>query len=62
MAPAPDEVNWASYLAFKWLDPLVTVGYERQVNLQDSPPLADQEDTARNTPLGGISVLHSPAR
>ena len=72
----------ASYLALKWLDPLVqhlgylitgwsrpsghiqTIsadlsdvdhevnrGYERQVNLQDSPPLADQEDTARNTSL-----------
>ena len=39
----------ASYLALKWLDPLVNRGYERQVNLQDSPQLADQEDTARNT-------------
>ena len=47
--PALDEVSWASYLALKWLDPLVNRGYERQVNLQDSPPLADQEDTARNT-------------
>ena len=52
MAPAADEVNWASYLAFKWLDPLVTVGYERQVHLADSPPLTEQEDTARNTLLG----------
>ena len=32
--------------------PEVNTGYQRQVNLQDSPPLADQEDTARNTPLG----------
>jgi len=47
--PALDEVSWASYLALKWLDPLVNRGYERQVNLQDSPPLGDQEDTARNT-------------
>eukprot|EP00913_Durusdinium_trenchii_P003146 g2907.t1 len=48
-APALDEVGWGSFLAFKWLDSLVNTGYQRQVNLQDSPPLADQEDTARNT-------------
>jgi len=47
--PSYDEVSWASYLALKWLDPLVNVGYERQVSLPDSPPLANQEDTAKNT-------------
>ena len=35
----------------------VNTGYQRQVNLQDSPPLAENEDTARNTPLGLSAVL-----
>lgn len=34
----------------------VNRGYERQVNLQDSPSLGDQEDTARNTCPGSATL------
>ncbi|CAE7582557.1 unnamed protein product [Symbiodinium sp. CCMP2592] len=44
-----DEVSWASYLALRWVNPLVILGLNEQVRLEQSPPLAEKEDTARNT-------------
>jgi len=44
-----DEVSWASYLALRWINPLVILGLNEQVRLEQSPPLAEKEDTARNT-------------
>lgn len=44
-----DEVSWASYLTFGWLNPMVEVGVQRQISLQDSPPLAMADDTLANT-------------
>lgn len=47
--PTCDEISWVSYLTFGWLNPMLESGIQRQVALQDSPPLAVADDTMANT-------------
>eukprot|EP00930_Biecheleria_cincta_P011627 TRINITY_DN1145_c0_g2_i1.p1 TRINITY_DN1145_c0_g2~~TRINITY_DN1145_c0_g2_i1.p1 ORF type:complete len:1380 (+),score=249.14 TRINITY_DN1145_c0_g2_i1:198-4337(+) len=44
-----DETSWMSYLTFRWLNPMLEVGIQRQVALRDSPPMAVADDTLANT-------------
>eukprot|EP00930_Biecheleria_cincta_P011625 TRINITY_DN1145_c0_g1_i1.p1 TRINITY_DN1145_c0_g1~~TRINITY_DN1145_c0_g1_i1.p1 ORF type:complete len:1130 (+),score=180.06 TRINITY_DN1145_c0_g1_i1:198-3587(+) len=44
-----DDVSWASYLTLGWLNPMVEIGVQRQITLQDSSPLAIADDTLANT-------------
>lgn len=47
--PHCDQISWVSYLTFGWLNPMLESGIQRQVALQDSPPLALADDTLANT-------------
>jgi len=40
-----DRVSWADYIGFRWINPTVEAGVERQIGLADTPPLAASEDT-----------------
>jgi len=38
-----------SYLGYSWLNPVIEASSDRQVNLEDTPILADSEDTVKST-------------
>jgi ABC-type multidrug transport system fused ATPase/permease subunit len=43
------ESSWFSYLTFGWVNTLVDTGLQRQVTLEDTPELAQEEDALVNT-------------
>lgn len=45
-AHACDRASWPSFLFYTWLNPLVESGANRQLHLEDVPPLAEAEDVA----------------
>lgn len=47
--PSCSEAGWLSYLTYAWVNPLVSVGAQRQIALGDTPKLAEADDTFRNT-------------
>jgi len=56
MQPAQDRqatsyynASWFSYLTFGWVNTLVETGVQRQVTLDDTPSLSEQEDALVNT-------------
>eukprot|EP00446_Apocalathium_sp_SHHI-4_P047240 CAMPEP_0177401438 /NCGR_PEP_ID=MMETSP0368-20130122/59646_1 /TAXON_ID=447022 ORGANISM="Scrippsiella hangoei-like, Strain SHHI-4" /NCGR_SAMPLE_ID=MMETSP0368 /ASSEMBLY_ACC=CAM_ASM_000363 /LENGTH=369 /DNA_ID=CAMNT_0018869011 /DNA_START=107 /DNA_END=1213 /DNA_ORIENTATION=+ len=48
MSSSCDKATWLSYLTYGWINPLVETGVERQVDLADTPDLAEIDDTAAN--------------
>jgi len=46
---ACDRASWVDYAGFRWINPTVEAGIERQVALADTPPLAAAEDTVDST-------------
>jgi ABC-type multidrug transport system fused ATPase/permease subunit len=47
--PGCDDASYFSYLTYRWLNPLVEIGVDRQVKLPDTPGLAQKDDVLVNT-------------